>query len=406
MNENDKKYNQNNMDELGEWIQDMVQDAVDSMDFSGLSKSFRQAMSETKQEVGRQFENGRDALKREQERLIKKPVKERQPKQRLRRLPGKWSGPVGSIFGGIGLVVFGACSLGFGLATIGSAISTLGVVMESIFLPLTLLSGGLFLVGRSIGKRAKRIEKYADIWGNEAFMMLEELSRKTGYSLKRIRKDVHFLLERKLWPNARIDEEETCLMLTEEAGRQYDAAMETKALREQEEAEKERARMAADSLPEDQKRILELQKAAGGYLQDIKDGKKQIHTEAVVKKIDRLELLLSQIFLIAGQHPENFSRIDRLTAYYLPSIVKLVGVYAEVEKQPVQGENITNTRREIEESLDTVNQALEEMHDDMYQGVAMDISSDVRVLEAMLAKDGWGEQALRSAGETGRSIWE
>ena len=58
------------------------------------------------------------------------------------------------------------------------------------------------------------------------------------------------------------------------------------------------------------------------------------------------------------------------------------------------------------ESLDTVNQALEAMYDDMFQDVAMDISSDIKVLETMLAKDGWGGQTLRSGAEPGASIWD
>lgn len=59
---------------------------------------------------------------------------------------------------------------------------------------------------------------------------------------------------------------------------------------------------------------------------------------------------------------------------------------------------------EIAESLDTVNQALEAMYDDIFQDVAMDISSDIKVLETMLAKDGWGEQEMHSQTEGG-NIW-
>ena len=46
------------------------------------------------------------------------------------------------------------------------------------------------------------------------------------------------------------------------------------------------------------------------------------------------------------------------------------------------------------------------MYDDMFQDVAMDISSDIKVLETMLAKDGWGGQTLRSGAEPGASIWD
>ena len=53
-----------------------------------------------------------------------------------------------------------------------------------------------------------------------------------------------------------------------------------------------------------------------------------------------------------------------------------------------------------------MNQALETMFDDMFQDIAIDISSDIQVLETMLAKDGWKKQELVSRGEKQRSIWE
>ena len=53
--------------------------------------------------------------------------------------------------------------------------------------------------------------------------------------------------------------------------------------------------------------------------------------------------------------------------------MKLLNVYEDMEKQPIQGENIQKSKREIEESLDTINQALEKLFDEMFQNVAMDI---------------------------------
>ena len=71
-------------------------------------------------------------------------------------------------------------------------------------------------------------------------------------------------------------------------------------------------------------------------------------------------------------------------------------VYEDMEKQPNQGENIQKSKREIEESLDTINQALEKLFDEMFQNVAMDISSDIQVLEVMLKQDGLTEDELHA----------
>lgn len=76
--------------------------------------------------------------------------------------------------------------------------------------------------------------------------------------------------------------------------------------------------------------------------------------------------------------------------------MKLLNVYEDMEKQPIQGENIQKSKREIEESLDTNNQALEKLFDEMFQNVAMDISSDIQVLEVMLKQDGLTEDELHA----------
>ena len=74
--------------------------------------------------------------------------------------------------------------------------------------------------------------------------------------------------------------------------------------------------------------------------------------------------------------------------YYLPTTMKLLEAYEELDTQPVQGENILSSKREIEKTLDTLNQAFERLLDDMFQDTAWDVSSDISVLNSMLAQEG------------------
>ena len=430
-------------DDLGEWIQDMIQDAVDSMDFSGLAQNIRDAVSSAKNEMGEQvkkktFSHTKDRQRQERygrrvyetDRRVQRPAAERQPQERgwMRRIPGQWSGPARMIAGGSGLVVFGALVLGFGFAGLGfgmlhGAISTATIVLESVFIPLTILSGVLFGMGRAAGKRVKRIREYARIWGDRGFVMLDDLKKGPGYAMKRIKKDLQFLLERRLIPYARMDESNTCLILSREAGEQYDAAVQARLERERQEQQRQaESRQTAgqqsgapgtdaaakrpEDMTEEERKMYHLQQTGGSYLQEIRERKQRIHTPEVSEKLDRLELLLGRIFVCIKEYPENLSQADRLLEYYLPSVMKLIRVYEDMEKQPIQSVNIIKTRMEIAESLDTVNQALEAMYDDMFQDVAMDISSDIKVLETMLAKDGWGGQEMHSQADAGSSIWD
>ena len=74
--------------------------------------------------------------------------------------------------------------------------------------------------------------------------------------------------------------------------------------------------------------------------------------------------------------------------YYLPTTVKLLEAYAELDAQPLQGENISSSKVEIEKSLDTLNGAFETIFDELFQDQAWDLQSDISVLNTMLAQEG------------------
>lgn len=68
--------------------------------------------------------------------------------------------------------------------------------------------------------------------------------------------------------------------------------------------------------------------------------------------------------------------------------MKLVNSYEEFESQPVQGENITKAKGEIEQALDTINMAFENLLDTLFANDAFDISADISTLETMLKQEG------------------
>ncbi len=86
--------------------------------------------------------------------------------------------------------------------------------------------------------------------------------------------------------------------------------------------------------------------------------------------------------------------MNRLMDYYLPMTVKLLNAYEEMDSQPVQGENITSSKKEIEETIDTLNVAFEKLLDSIFEDRAMDVSSDISVLNTVLAQEGLTEDEL------------
>lgn len=316
---------------------------------------------------------------------------------KLKKNPGLYSGPAEIVVGATGLGVFGGAGIGFGTGALLGAVATgAAITSAAVFIPFALLSA--FLLGKGIfgSNRARRIKQYSEIWTGEQYVMIDDIESKVKWNRKRIMKDIHFLTQRNLIIGAKLDEAETCLLLTDESKQQYENAMESKRYREQEEKEKRALEEEMENASLEQKEIYQIKKEGQEYLKQLADIKMQISFPEVRVKIERMEVLAARIFVCASEHPESIPQTKKLFKYYFPSVMKLLDVYEEIEKQPVQGENIQKTRKEIEESLDTINQALEKLFDEMFQNVAMDVSSDIRVLEIMLSQDGLTEDGLHA----------
>ena len=116
--------------------------------------------------------------------------------------------------------------------------------------------------------------------------------------------------------------------------------------------------------------------------------------EAVSGKISRIELIVRRIFERTQAHPEIVPDLKKMMDYYLPMTVKLLNAYAEMDAQPVQGETILASKKEIEDTLDTLNLAFEKLLDSIFEDTAMDVSSDISVLNTLLAQEGLTDDAL------------
>ena len=137
------------------------------------------------------------------------------------------------------------------------------------------------------------------------------------------------------------------------------------------------------------------------YIHKIRQANVAIQGEEISAKLDRLSMVMDKIFLHIEGHPEKVEEIHRFMEYYLPTTLKLVTAYQEFDSQPVQGENIRTAKKEIEETLDTINQAFERLFDNFFADAAMDISTDIDVLETMLAQEGLTDDGLDAGKATG-----
>ena len=147
-----------------------------------------------------------------------------------------------------------------------------------------------------------------------------------------------------------------------------------------------------NNLPPEVKRVIE---QGDAYVKKIRQCNEAIPGEAISAKIDHMEVLVDKIFDRVEQKPDTVGDIRKLMEYYLPTTIKLLETYAEMDAQPIGGENIRTSKKEIEDTLDTINIAFEKLLDSLFQETAWDISSDISVFNTMLAQEGLTEDGLK-----------
>lgn len=114
----------------------------------------------------------------------------------------------------------------------------------------------------------------------------------------------------------------------------------------------------------------------------------QIDDGAVSQRIDRIGALTASIFRVVIEKPEREQDVRKFMNYYLPTTLKLLKAYELLEEQSYQGENIVASREKIESVLDALIEAYEKQLDRLFKDDALDIATDIDVLETMMAGDG------------------
>ena len=138
-------------------------------------------------------------------------------------------------------------------------------------------------------------------------------------------------------------------------------------------------------------------------LREIRALNDAIKDPEVSERIDRIGELTASIFRVVQEKPEHTEEVRKFMNYYLPTTLKLLRAYSLMEQQSYQGENIQNSRKKIEDVLDTLVRGFEQQQDRLFRTEAIDVEADIKVLETMMASDGLVEPqgGLRAGGGRG-----
>ncbi|EDN01904.1 hypothetical protein BACCAP_00248 [Pseudoflavonifractor capillosus ATCC 29799] len=270
---------------------------------------------------------------------------------------------------GKGMMVWGAI-----LAILGGFISfveffdTMGMgfiyMLQSIGFPLGLLGAGLVLLvcGTQRNKKAKRFRKYLALIGKRESISIGSLAQAMPVSYHTACDDIQEMLDEGYIPTGYLDMASGRLILSDEG------------LQEEPEPEKEEQ----PAPPEDDDAIL----------QEIRQVNDAIEDPEMSEKIDRIGEITGKILDYQRKNPNKDSQLRSFLNYYLPTTLKILKAYAQMEAQGIEGQNISAAKERIEGMMDKVVEGFEKQLDKLFQDDAMDITTDVEVLERMLDKDG------------------
>ena len=308
------------------------------------------------------------------------------------------SGVVMAAAGGAGTVFFGVPAL---VSALAPAVAGNPEVAVTAILGI-LTAGFATLLGFGVRnlRRASRLKALQRAVGQREAVGFDDLAARMQVSPKAALAASRTLIKGGYLPEGRIDDENTTLMVTENAYHQYRQFQQSQrqTLAEREAAEAARAAEAAARAAHEQdisERLTPEQRAfvARGrdYVRQMDELNAAIDDAAVSERITAIQDVVGRILSRAEEEPAVIAGLDRLTAYYLPTTVKLLDAYDRLEEEPIQGENISSSRSEIEHTLEVLHSAFEKLFDDTYQDLSLDVSADISVLHAMLAQEGLTE---------------
>ena len=126
-----------------------------------------------------------------------------------------------------------------------------------------------------------------------------------------------------------------------------------------------------------------------------------IADETISAQIVRLEQVSQRIFDRVKEEPEKLPQIRRFLDYYLPTTLKLLNAYDRASSAGISGENVNATMTKVEGMMETIVTAFEKQLDSLYGSEALDISTDITVLENMMAREGLTDQPLKAQTNAG-----
>ena len=276
---------------------------------------------------------------------------------------------------------------------------------------------GLTVWGEKSRKREQRFRKYLSVIGGRSPVALAEMAARCNESMDTVEKELQTMIDQGYFGlTTYIDHNRGCIVLDGVDDMLWSAPKNSRVdvyvhadrvrhgkavFQAASEPESASGRKAAQADSVGAKNARGEDDQFGRCLSEIRNLNDRIADEEISAKIDRIEGITSNIFELVRKRPEKLGDIRKFMNYYLPTTLKLLDSYALLEEQGIEGDNITASKQQISRIMDTLIKSFEKQLDQLFSAQAMDINSDIEVLENMMAADGLKESDFKLKSQGG-----
>ena len=313
-----------------------------------------------------------------------------------KRPKGSVSHVVRTVFGSIMLGGSAVTTLVLGTITLAGnlALAAMATVMGLVVVPVG--TGGAWLVVRGAKDRARveRFRTYVSCLRDRRHVKISDLAAAVKKKEAFVCKDLTKMIQMKMFPQGHINGDQTMFLLDDATYAEFETRRQ----------ELERRSQFLRDETREQRQLRETIERGQQYIQAIRKANDDIPGEEISEKLYRLETSVGRIYAQIQKAPYKLPELRKFQEYYLPTTLKLVETYREFDGQPIAGDNIKKAKAEIEASLETIILAFDKLFDSLFAETAMDVATDISVLQTLLAQEGLTQDGLGKYAEKEQTI--
>ncbi len=280
-----------------------------------------------------------------------------------------------AFFFGIIFVIGGISDWEFGLALFGAIV--------------TLIGTKTLQEAKRNDEQIKRFNRYVSELGNNTVITIRDLASSVNLSEEDTIRDIISLQKKGFFKQSRIVENGQLFILDIPTFKAYKEQLRGKnVIKDIENKEK---KPIDTTTKEKYQQILE---QGENYLQAIDDIKNKIQNREVLEKVVKIETTISNIFATIKKYPEEVYALNKFMDYFLPTTIKLLNSYSTFEQVYEKDSKMYDSMKEIEKSLDTIDDAFKKILVQLYEDKSMDVHTDIDALQMILKQEGLIDDGL------------